>query len=107
METCFSKGFATRLTRTSFHAMEQNHAAFPCSLQWSGLHGDSQAESCARLPTPASSVLVCEMMCLVWVGFLELEVISGNHRLATLGKAKHVARDWQGQNSAAGSERGC
>lgn len=62
--------------------------------------------ACAGLPA-RGSVFVCEMMCLVWVGFLELELTSGNHRLAKLGKAKHVARDWQGKNSAVGSEQGC
>jgi len=55
--------------------------------------------ACARLPAQAG-VFVCETVCLVWVGFLELGLTSGNHRLAELGEAKRVARDWQGQNSA-------
>lgn len=38
-----------------------------------------------------SKVFISEMMCLVWVCFLELELTSGNHRLAKLGKTKHVA----------------
>lgn len=47
------------------------------------------------------------MMCLVWVCLLELELTSGNHCLAKLGNVKRVAQDWQGENSAVGSEQGC
>lgn len=86
--------------------MEQNHATFPCSLQWSGHHGDSQAESLPSAPC-SDGVFISEMMCLVWVCLLELELTSGNHCLAKLGNVKRVAQDWQGENSAVGSEQGC